>query len=352
LIQAPPFPLSIEGIDASFLSGALEREIHGFQSERIGEDRGMLGEIYKLTLDVDDAGPSSIVAKFASQREQSLDSAKRGGTHERELRCYDELLSLTPIATPDLYACWYDGQSAEYLILQELIDFDESIDQINGISIPEAKLVIQEIAGLHAFWWKNQALEDLPWLPRLDDNRRRTNLPTVTRLGWESLRNVLSEQELDPPSVSADALAEKIDNLLCTISDNERTLVHSDLRADNLLFSQTGDSVVIVDWQGCCTAPPVFDLTYFLIQSLTIDDRRENEEKLLDYYAQALSNRGVRLAKDVIYEIYTGSILYGLAIACAIPLINEIKVPRVRDLATSMASRSLAGLSDHGISLL
>ena len=37
-------------IDASFLSEHLDLDIHEFHYERIGADRGMLGEIYKVTI--------------------------------------------------------------------------------------------------------------------------------------------------------------------------------------------------------------------------------------------------------------------------------------------------------------
>ena len=350
MLELPPFPLSINEIDDSFLSESLGLEIQGFQYQRVGADRGMLGEIYKLTIR---AGNESreIVAKFSAQRKEALDNAKRGGTHERELRCYDELLRQTPISIPEIYACFFNPDTSEYLILQEFIKFDQSVDQIAGITIDQSKIVIKEAASMHAHWWEDSDLSRSKWLPRLNDERRRKNLTTVTRLGWERLTEILDEQSRPYPNISSDNLAEMIDEMLCNLSNFSSTLIHSDLRADNLLFNNAGDEVMIVDWQGCSFAPSTFDIAYHMIQSLSIDNRRSHEVKLLDYYIKCLESFGLEIRSDEVHQLYKSSILYSLSIACAVPLINDVESPRVKELAFSMASRTLAGLEDHGIEI-
>ncbi len=350
MLKLPPFPLSINEIDDSFLSESLDLEIQEFHYQRVGADRGMLGEIYKLTIRTDN-GSKEIVAKFSAQRKEALDNAKRGGTHERELRCYDELLRQTPISTPEIYASFFNPDTSEYLILQEFIKFDQGVDQLAGITIDKSKLVIKEAASMHAHWWENPDLSKSQWLPRLNDERRRTNLTTVTRLGWETLTEILDEQNRPYPHISADNLAEMIDDMLSNLSNFSSTLIHSDLRADNLLFSNEGNEVIIVDWQGCSFAPSTFDITYHMVQSLSIDNRRSHEVELLNYYIKCLESFGLEIRGDEVHQLYKSSILYSLSIACAVPLINDIESPRVKELAFSMASRTLAGLEDHGMKM-
>ena len=65
--------------------------------------------------------------------------------------------------------------------------------------------------------------------------------------------------------------------MLCDLSGSASTLIHSDLRADNLLFNSLGDAVMIVDWQGCSFGPSSFDIAYHMIQSLSIEERRQHE---------------------------------------------------------------------------
>ena len=240
-------------------------------------------------------------------------------------------------------------KSSEYLILQEFIEFDQSVDQIDGITIAQSKLVIEEAAAMHAHWWEHSGLAELKWLPRLNDTRRRTNLTTVTRLGWNPLTEILDEGGLSYPKVSGDNLADEIDDMLCDLSTSASTLIHSDLRADNLLFNTAGDGVMLVDWQGCSFGPSSFDITYHMIQSLSIDDRRQNETELLNHYINSLESFGHHITTDEVHKLYRNSILYSLSIACAVPLINDVESPRVKELAFSMASRTLAALEDHDI---
>ena len=106
---------------------------------------------------------------------------------------------------------------------------------------------------------------------------------------------------------------------------------------------------MVVDWQGCSFGPSSFDITYHMIQSLSVDDRRQHETELLDYYVSSMESFGHQITIDEVHKIYRNSILYSLSIACAVPLINDVESPRVKELAFSMASRTLAALQDHDI---
>ena len=351
MINPPPFPVSISELTESFLSDAVGEEVSEFKAERIGEDRGMLGEIFKLKISFRDESrkPLILVAKFAALREETLAIAKRGHTHERELRSYAELLSSAPVSVPQFIGSWYNDETAEFVLLQEMIVADTSVDQIAGLSEKQARLVIAEMAKLHAFWWNDPKLETLSWLPRLDDERRRTNLTAITRNGWEHLAELLNgEISLSSIDKTGEDLADQVDEMLCRTAQFPSTFIHSDLRADNLLFSPDGESVALIDWQGSCIAPPVFDFAYFLIQSLSIENRKRLEKDLLKFYAEELERSGLKISFENLKEVYESSLLYSFAIACSIPLINDPAIPRVRELGIAMGTRSIQVLKDYG----
>ena len=75
----------------------------------------MLGEIFKLKIFFRDESkkPLILVAKFAALREETLAIAKRGHTHERELRSYSELLLSAPVSVPQFIGSWYNDETAE-----------------------------------------------------------------------------------------------------------------------------------------------------------------------------------------------------------------------------------------------
>ena len=365
MLRPPPFPISIDGLTTEILGTALDRPVAGFRATRIGADRGMLGDVHLVELEYGpDAGPQPgpprVVAKFAALREGSLASARRGGTHERELRCYDELLRATPVAAPELHAAWYDPDTAHFLLVQEAVEADESVDQIDGLDLDRVRLVLAEVAALHARWWGDLTLADARWLPALDAEQRRTNLTTLATAGWEPLCQLLGDELTDAERALGAELPARIDEMLTTTARLPSTLLHGDLRTDNLLFSPDGRAVSLVDWQGAGFGPAGFDLAYLLTQCLTVEDRRANEADLLAFYRARLAFYRGRLAgtggpsggpgpadgPDAIVG-YGPSILFGLAVACALPLISDPGEPRVKRLASTVTRRTLAALHDH-----
>ena len=76
------------------------------------------------------------------------------------------------------------------------------------------------------------------------------------------------------------------------------TLVHGDLRSDNIFFSQPlqegpSPSPVIIDWQTTGIGQPMTDITRWLTQSITIETRQAHEQTLLKIYHERLVERGV-----------------------------------------------------------
>lgn len=86
--------------------------------------------------------------------------------------------------------------------------------------------------------------------------------------GWDRLREV-PDESLDPWAVSnLDALAELSEEALSSVVGN--SLVHTDLRADNLLLTEDGN-VTIVDWPWAAIGAPWFDALTILIDVRVYD---------------------------------------------------------------------------------
>lgn len=349
MLRPPPFPISIDELTPSTLSEGIGAPVTAFTSSRIGSDRGMLGEIFLLDLTYQPgaSGPAQVVAKFAALRDGPLASAQRGGAHERELRCFNELLSDTPVAAPTNYGTWYDPDTAHFLLLQSAVDADHEVDQIVGLDTADAKLVLHQVAQLHARWWESSTLADLEWVPRLDGAGRVHNLTTIATAGWGKLCETLGDELTRDEQALGDDFPHQLEAALRALADKPSTLIHSDLRADNLLFAPDHSLVTLIDWQGCGIGPPSFDLAYFLSQSLSVENRRRHEDELLEYYRSELAAAGVELTSQQVRDGYAESMVYGLAIGCALPLISDPNEPRVRALAAAVTRRSIEAIRDH-----
>jgi aminoglycoside phosphotransferase (APT) family kinase protein len=71
-----------------------------------------------------------------------------------------------------------------------------------------------------------------------------------------------------------------------------RTLLHGDLRLDNLFFPEDG-MIAAVDWSNATRGPGPYDVAYLLCTAVTPEERRAHEDRLLHHYHAALLDGGV-----------------------------------------------------------
>jgi aminoglycoside phosphotransferase (APT) family kinase protein len=91
-----------------------------------------------------------------------------------------------------------------------------------------------------------------------------------------------------------------------------RCIVHGDCHLGNSYLRANGERVWL-DWQLVRKGRPWRDLTYFMIGSLTIEERRQSERALHKHYRDALVATGAQgvLDLDGIFEQYRRWIIYG-----------------------------------------
>ena len=72
------------------------------------------------------------------------------------------------------------------------------------------------------------------------------------------------------------------------------TLTHGDLRSDNIIRpTDAGGRFAIIDWQLSGIGDPVNDIVRWLVQSISIEDRKATEQELLKLYHSRLLEYGV-----------------------------------------------------------
>jgi Phosphotransferase enzyme family len=346
------FPRRPEDLTVEWLAPRIGRDPTDaiMRLERVGEGRGMLGTLVRVTLHGGGSAnlpPTTVIAKFASDREETLQTARRAGTHRREIGFYDQLASSCEARVPKCYGAWYDESTAQFLLLLEDIDVDTTVDQLVGLDAGRAALVLEQVARVHARWWRDERLGELDWLPSISG--RQQNLSILSERGWPLLRPLLvadggvSDAELE----ASTSLLGGIGAALGRLGSTSQTLVHSDLRLDNILFTPTGE-VVLVDWQGLGIGTPAWDLAYFLSQSMSTPMRRAHEGALLDGYVDAMRRNGVDASSEELLAGYDDALLYGLAVSSSICLVSAPGDARAKQLAITMGRRAIDALGDAG----
>jgi hypothetical protein len=315
LPEGPQLPERPEELTPEWLSGALGWPIRGVEREIVGKGQGFLGDIVRLHLasDAPDA-PRSVIAKLPKKANRAM--GEMLGVYEREILFFQELAGSVPARTPEIYFSHFDrdagsekqklilktfdrlpgfmmplvailgarvaaAKERKYLmIMEDLGKFDVG-DQLAGASIDRCALVLGHIAETHRHFWNSKELEEKFWLLPMDIDARmrqwmfKKSLPAFREIASDSMRPIL------------DWLAANCAKLMISFTrDAPRTLVHCDLRLDNVCFEP--DGCAYLDWQLTRVGPAAYDIAYFLGGALPPETTASEERELVREYHRKL----------------------------------------------------------------
>ena len=301
-----------------------------------GDGRPMTGELARIALSYDppEAGPETVIAKFASRDRAMKGMIEQFDGYAREIRFYRTLADRMPVRVPrHLGSGLTPGLSRDSPVAARIIDSlparvhimlatdptklmratkrryallleDCSDDTVvyNMVTPPSVELLataLDTLAELHAAFWGGapglvgdpalrSALGHISTLtPRLFANELRLRSIDVARAHW-------SDWWGTSDTVLALEAADRIVDDIAAIN-RPITFVHGDPRSDNLLFPTGGGAPIVVDWAIQSVAHPGWDVSYLLSSSLNDADAADD---LIAGYRRSLANRGAEIDED------------------------------------------------------
>ena len=172
-------------------------------------------------------------------------------TFARELAAYRLLIPLQGKLSPRLFSGTSVTNGSDGLLLLEEIHEGRSRDQLRGLTRPELASAARSIARIHARFWNSSALRKSKDLPRhhyMRAHEVRRHLPGFLRWAKLSSKERALFRHL-PRQVSA---------ALSRFRKQPVTLVHGDLRSDNIFYGR--NSVKFIDWGLALAGNALFDL--------------------------------------------------------------------------------------------
>lgn len=289
-----------EAIDAAWLTTALQHAgidavVSDFTAKAVGT--GQIGDSVRFRLNYSRGGegaPATLVGKFPSADPTSFATGVMLQNYLREVRFYQQLAAGALISTPTcLFADILDG-GGEFVLLMEDLAPAEQGDQLNGVSLDQARLVIDEAAKLHASHWNDDGLDELSWVSGSKAAGSGGANPGMVQALWQGCRDRYAAR-IQPEWVEiGDKLSANFLRL-GEIHEGPRCLTHNDFRPDNMMFATAagGKPVTVLDWQSFAYGPGATDVAYFLAGAITPAERRANEQAFLDRYLAGLKAHGV-----------------------------------------------------------
>jgi len=311
-LEIPELP---EQLTPAWLEAALGWRIRSVDRQVLGEGQGFLGDIIRLTLGHDDpAAPRTVIVKLPKKANRAM--GEMLGVYEREVLFFQSFGAGFPVRIPQVYFSHYDPDAGSakqqqilgaldrlprflvpavgllgkrvaaakrrrYLVVMEDLAAFHPGDQFEGADAESCARVLEQFAPAHTHYWGHAGLTEQFWLLPMDiDARMREHM---YRRSLHRFRDEASDF-LKP---YVDWLGNNYARLTQTLTAQApTTLVHNDLRLDNVCFN--GTDCAFLDWQLLRAGPAAYDVAYFLGGALSEHASAEEEDGILERYHAAL----------------------------------------------------------------
>ncbi|MBN2076143.1 MAG: DUF1679 domain-containing protein [Dehalococcoidales bacterium] len=312
-------------------NGFLENtEIISLKHEEIGVGEGYTGDIARIYLTYDNDSqqlPATIIAKLPTSFEPVRSVGLQLGIYARETQFYKDIAPSSPLRTPYCYYGGIDSTNDKYvLLLEDCSKYYQPDPELRGINYEEARAITLAIAEFHAHWWDDARLRNSSFL--LQPNERMADEEHIN-----SFRNTLEtcstaedfKQSLPEGGLEAcRQLQEKYHLIKEMLPRDKLTIIHTDLRADNVFMDPNDKDhpVIVYDWAMTSNWRGVADISRLLGTSVEVDLRRNIEKDLIQQYYNQLVESGVsdysheECWKDYLkgYPVFTMMMLAAFAI--------------------------------------
>lgn len=226
----------------------------------------------------------------------------------QDLTC-EHLTRLTQSVWPDIEApaCFggeYHASDGSYAIaLEDLRQRDAHFANVKSdVSLEHVQSILSMLARLHATYWESPRFyADLDWVqPHTSgDIYTMFNHPDLVpaMIAAEIEVNQYKKELVQSAGQTADGLYREFRKLQRHQSTLSQTLCHGDTHIGNTYLFSDG-SAGLLDWQLMARGYCMHDVTYLLMTSLSVGDRRRHERDLLAFYRRQLESAGIGNVPD------------------------------------------------------
>ncbi|KAF5715044.1 aminoglycoside phosphotransferase [Fusarium mundagurra] len=336
-------PLTVEELTASWFTkilgkpvkdAAIVKEIHGTASKIL----------MKLTFDnsaENDNTPTRVCVKGGFSPALVASLPFMFAVYRLEAEFYYYLAPQIAIPLPPLIYAGTDTVKGQGIVI--LADLEATGytfgNPLEPWSVNRVKASVQQLAVLHASTWGNTGEEHIPSLGETV-SLRDAIIGLLTPEEWNKrfapgTRPPVPEHMEDRERITA------VFKALWSSNTKLNCLVHGDAHIGNTFISPLGEPGFL-DWQVIHAGSAMHDVAYFIIGSLSIEDRRNHEKELLQAWLDALyRSNGPEFQLEEVWGEYQRQTFHGFAWALAGPMMQS------REIVDAMTERHCAAIEDH-----
>jgi hypothetical protein len=312
------------------------------KAERVG--KGTSTQVWRIHIGYNVAGsggaPPTLIVKLPStERPDTVTEGDLIG-YTREGEAYRFLGDHPPMRIPRCYHAAHEDVRFD-LVIEDLGEDARPGDQIAGCSTADAALVVRELAGLHAAYWRSDKLDALEWPMRMQTIGGV--IAPFYAAGIEVLRR--------GPGTLWDARMFDVIEAVAPLvgpwlqSEPATTLIHGEPRVDNVMFEDDAGRACLIDLAGMSIGDPQRDLAYFLTGSLDPADRRACERALVGDHAATIRAVEPGYSDEIAWDAYRANAIAGLIYTVAAARVIP-ETAHNAALLDALARRNVAAIVD------
>jgi aminoglycoside phosphotransferase (APT) family kinase protein len=290
--------------------------------------------------------PMTMFCKLLPSDSSAREAIAATGMGSREAQFYASLAQDVSVRVPTPYVARHDPNSGAFvLLLEDLMATGAGISDGTTTVVPDAAAVaLEDLAALHIrFSSSERRASEAPWLsPPLHQPSYGS---TMLQLALDQHRERLSADF----AAMADLYIRAADALHALWLEGPKTLIHGDPHIGNLFDPdpEPGERTGFLDWGIISSGTPLRDVSYFLCQALSTEDRRANEAELLRHYLEIWnSGSGFPIGFEDAWRSHRIHAAYGVLACCQIVTFPEGQSEARRVFSEAFLARSEAALAD------
>lgn len=263
-------------------------------------------------------------------------------TYRREAEFYYHIAPTVDMQLPQAYFAGSDVVTGQGLVAMDDLTVRGCTfgNPMESWPVERVRAGVHELAALHAKTWAAPK-EDFPWLYASQNPLHGILLSLFTEEAW-AIRFAEGERPPVPGEMTDRVRMEAAFTKMWKMTNPDHICaIHGDAHLGNTFITPAG-APGFIDWQGLSVGSCFHDVAYFISGALTIEDRRNHEDELLDHYLTSLEALGgPRLEKEEAWFEYRKYMLHGFAWAIAAPQMQP------KEVIFEMSKRHAAAIADH-----
>ncbi len=226
-----------------------------------------------------------------------------------------------------------------FLLLDDLLARNASFGTALAPLTPaSAAVLVEELAHLHAAYWMSPELKTMRWLAGGGSLLQSCEV-LLSRETWERCIRLPRGKFVSKPFRSFEKLREPVLRALRTDVGRAHCFVHGDSHVGNTFTTPDG-AAGFLDWQSTMHGFWAHDFSYFIVTSLSIEDRRHAERDLLDRYLTVLAQKGIHLDPAEAWLEHRRHAMYSCSWAMCLPEWQR------EEICCAVAERAFAAVED------